>query len=131
MMEYFFEITPRRGIVHILKACGSPGFLVALDDKRARGFIEFVGMRREDSRAVFAEGQCEAMKKMARAIPDIAIRSRGKIGLEALLVFIADFAHHAIRAHDKIVVGKLREIVYRRAKVERDAQLAASLLENS
>src|SRR5665213_3384121 len=119
------------GVAHILKACGSPGFFVAFDDKGARGFIEFVGMRSEHTRAVFAKRQREAMKGMRRAIPDIAIRSRGKIGFEAFLILRAHFAHHAIGAYDKIVGIKFGKIVDWSAKVKRDAKLAAPLLENS
>src|SRR5690348_4131373 len=64
VMEYFFQIPPRRAIVHVLEPGSGPRLFVAFDDESARLLIEFVRVCGEYTCVVFAESQRKPMEEM-------------------------------------------------------------------
>src|SRR2546423_1667034 len=73
VVEYLFEVSTCRFLVHVLKAGSLPGLFVAFDDEGAERIIEFIRVRSEYSGGVLVKGQREPVEQVRCSVPDVAI----------------------------------------------------------
>ena len=103
--EDFAEVAARLLVRPLVQSCARPRLLIALDDEGARRGAELVRVRGEDARVRLAEGECESVEELARAVPDVLVAPRVERRLKCFRVALAHKAPHAVRADEQVAVG--------------------------
>ena len=112
-------------LVQLVQPRGAPHALGALDDERRHPLVVRVGMRVEEPVLGLAERERERVEDVVGAEPDVLAALGPHLGAE--VVQPPDEAVRAVRGHDQIGLGKLLDLD---AELERDAELAAALLQD-
>src|SRR5215510_9403579 len=88
-------------------------------------------MSRENSSLGFAERECQSMKELVRAVPNVFVWTDAEAGFELFSEFLSNGAIHAIGANQQIAVSaKCFDVGDLSAKVDLNIQLFATLLQN-
>src|SRR6185503_9368907 len=88
-------------------------------------------MRGKNSRLAFAKGQCQAMKQLVRAVPDVLVRPDAQLRLEHSREFLPDSTVDSVGADKQIaVVLQRRQIADLVMKMDLNAKCFAAALQN-
>src|SRR5919197_664580 len=120
-------LTERKALllVQLVQSGRTPDGLGALDDERRHPLVVGVRVGVEEPVLRFAKGERERVEDVIGAEPDVLAALGPHLGAE-----VTEAAHEAVRAvraDDEVGLGELLDLD---AELERDAQLAASLLED-
>ena len=108
-----------------------PCLRVAFNNERAGVVVEFVRMRGECSRRVLTKGECQTVKQMMSAIPDVTVSAGVECRIELMRIAISNEAVYAVGAHQQIaLLSQSIKVADLAVKVNFNAQVERSLLEN-
>src|SRR5258708_36048086 len=94
--EQLLAISETLRLVSLVKASLQPGSLVASNDKGAGCTAERIGVDLKQTMFILTENECEGVKHLVRAEPDIPGPPQFYVGLELGSIVLAHYAIHTI-----------------------------------